>query len=156
MGPQRYRNKASGCQKAGGCPAARFRHRARMLIHLDTDPSGPDDACALVMFLGRPDRAVCGIMWVIFDQLRRAHPDGVPGARRQLIRAGPRAQPEPGIVKRRGKLKALVAVARSILVIIWHPPVPAGTRKCCAGRSATRDAGSLGPAFSIRSVNGHI
>jgi hypothetical protein len=78
MGPQRYRNKASGCQKAGGCPAARFRHRARMLIHLDTDPSGPDDACALVMFLGRPDRAVCGIMWVIFDQLRRAPQMGFP------------------------------------------------------------------------------
>ena len=26
------------------------------------------------------------------------------------------------LVKRRGKLKALVAVARSILTIVWHPP----------------------------------
>jgi hypothetical protein len=30
------------------------------------------------MFLGRHDRAVCGIMWVIFDQLRRAPQMGFP------------------------------------------------------------------------------
>ena len=32
------------------------------------------------------------------------------------------------LVKRRGKLKALVAVARSILVIVWHLPADPTTR----------------------------
>jgi transposase len=34
------------------------------------------------------------------------------------------------LVKRIGKLKALVAVARSILVIIWHL-LACATRRCC-------------------------
>ena len=34
------------------------------------------------------------------------------------------------LVKRRGKLKALVAVARSILVIVWHL-LACATRRCC-------------------------
>jgi transposase len=34
------------------------------------------------------------------------------------------------IVKRRGKLKALVAIARTILVIIWHL-LTCATRRCC-------------------------
>ena len=34
------------------------------------------------------------------------------------------------IVKRRGKLKALVAIARSILVIVWHL-LTCATRRCC-------------------------
>lgn len=37
------------------------------------------------------------------------------------------------IVKRRGKLKALVAVARSILVIVWHLLADANTRFCDLG-----------------------
>jgi len=32
------------------------------------------------------------------------------------------------LVKRRGKLKALVAIARSILVIVWHLPADRTTR----------------------------
>jgi transposase len=46
------------------------------------------------------------------------------------------------LVKRRGKLKALVAVARSILVIVWHLLADPTTR--------FRD---LGPDFHIRRVN---
>jgi hypothetical protein len=46
------------------------------------------------------------------------------------------------LVKRRGKLKALVAVARSILVIVWHLLTDPTTR--------FRD---LGPDFHVRRVN---
>jgi hypothetical protein len=46
------------------------------------------------------------------------------------------------LVKRRGKLKALVAVARSILVIVWHLLTDPTTR--------FRD---LGPDFHIHRVN---
>ena len=46
------------------------------------------------------------------------------------------------LVKRRGKLKALVAVARSILVIVWHLLTDPTARFC-----------DLGPDFHARRVN---
>ena len=55
---------------------------------------------------------------------------GLPGA---AAAAAAKTGTFPGeryrrLVKRRGKLKALVAIARSILVIVWHLPAGRTTR----------------------------
>ena len=67
------------------------------------------------------------------DPIRTEEPTGVDGQGKPLPEAGPRRGRGFGskdrhvlgeryrrIVRRRGKQRALVAVARSILVVVWH------------------------------------
>jgi transposase len=57
------------------------------------------------------------------------------------------------LVRRRGKLKALVAIARSILVIVWHPPSAAPARPARAAAPRRRPGtATAGPTRGGRSA----
>ena len=82
-----------------------------------------------------------------------AHREGRPLAQGPARRGGRRGRQAPtpssanatgGIVSRRGKLKALVAIARSILVIIWHLLADPDARYRDLG-PITTPAGSIRP-----------
>lgn len=73
------------------------------------------------------------------------------GALGEAAAAAARTETFPGeryrrIVKRRGKLKALVAVARSILVVVWHLRPPTPQPDTATSARATTPAASTGTA----------
>jgi transposase len=59
------------------------------------------------------------------------------------------------IARRRGKQKAIVAVGRSILVIVWHLPTPRPTSSTSAPTSTTSAAALNGPSATTSATLRH-
>src|SRR5664280_1915113 len=59
------------------------------------------------------------------------------------------------IARRRGKQKAIVAVGRSILVIVWHLPTPRPTSSTSAPTSTTSAAALNGPSATTSATSRH-